>query len=388
MRARGAELVHTLVAMLRRTLLTLFVVVLALALPVGAHAKTTDKQVAAAALKLQRAKGGPPGLFLQVFRRGTGHVYWIGRRDRKKAGGPDLGDKMRIASMTKAITGAIALRAVQSKRLSLDDTVGKWLPDMPLAWHPVTIRQLMNHTSGIPDYTRSEGFANQFSTAPKATVLPATLIDWVRTSPMNFPAGSAYAYSNTDNILVGLIVEKIYGKPYGKLVRDLVTKPLGMIDTKLPTGTSIARPTIRGYVVDGKNYEDVTTALSPSGAWASGGLVSTPNDMATFFGTLLQPGYFSSSVKNAQRTWVPGGQSSPAGPGSNSAGLSLFRYKTRCGIVYGHTGSFPGYTQFAAASKDGSVVVTSTLNISDPAPKLLKQLRELQTKAVCLGFKR
>ena len=82
-------------------------------------------------------------------------------------------------------------------------------------------------------------------------------------------------------------------------------------------------------------------------------------------------------------TFWPGGASSPPGPGKNSAGLALFRYQTRCGTVYGHTGNFPGYVQFAAATADGSRAVTTSLNIPAPTGKLLAQLRRVQTTAVC-----
>ena len=81
--------------------------------------------------------------------------------------------------------------------------------------------------------------------------------------------------------------------------------------------------------------------------------------------------------------WWPGGESSPPGPGKNSAGLALFRYQTRCGTVYGHTGNFPGYVQFAAATANGRRAVTTTLNIPAPTGTLLEQLRRVQTTAVC-----
>jgi D-alanyl-D-alanine carboxypeptidase len=80
---------------------------------------------------------------------------------------------------------------------------------------------------------------------------------------------------------------------------------------------------------------------------------------------------------------VKGGRSSPPGPGANSAGLAVFRYRTKCGTVYGHTGNFPGYVQFAAASRDGSRAVTTSLNIPAPTGKLLARLRAVQQTAVC-----
>ena len=77
------------------------------------------------------------------------------------------------------------------------------------------------------------------------------------------------------------------------------------------------------------------------------------------------------------------GSSSPAGPGTNSAGLAIFRYQTRCGTVYGHTGNFPGYVQWAAATADCRRSVTTSLNIAAPTGPLLAQLRSVQASAVC-----
>ena len=80
---------------------------------------------------------------------------------------------------------------------------------------------------------------------------------------------------------------------------------------------------------------------------------------------------------------MPGGESSPPGPGDNSAGLAVFRYRTKCGTVYGHTGNFPGYVQFAAATRHGGRAVTTSLNIPAPTGALLAQLRAMQQTAVC-----
>jgi D-alanyl-D-alanine carboxypeptidase len=129
--------------------------------------------------------------------------------------------------------------------------------------------------------------------------------------------------------------------------------------------------------------QDVSEFLSPSGAWASGAIVSTPQNLNAFIRADLGLRFFPRVQQAEQMDWWPGGESSPPGPGKNSAGLALFRYQTKCGTVYGHTGNFPGYTQFAAATADGSAAVTTSLNIPAPTGKLLAQLRKVQTDAVC-----
>ena len=114
-----------------------------------------------------------------------------------------------------------------------------------------------------------------------------------------------------------------------------------------------------------------------------GAIVSTPNELNTFIRAYLGRRFFPASLQRRQLRFVAGGQSSPPGPGKNSAGLAIFRYRTGCGTVYGHTGNFPGYVQFAAASRDGRRAVTTSLNIPAPTGKLLASLRAMQKTAVC-----
>ena len=243
---------------------------------------------------------------------------------------------------------------------------------------------MLNHTSGLPDYTRSAGFRTQFTENPRGVVSPRTIIGWVEGDPLQFTPGEQYAYSNTDNIVIGLIAEQVSGASYANLLRSFVFSPLGLRHTTFPTAITLPRPFIHGYVVDGAAPPvDVSTSLSPSGAWASGAIVSTPRDLNTFIRGYLGGRLFPASVQRRQLRFVPGGRSSPPGPGKNSAGLAVFRYQTKCGTVYGHTGNFPGYVQFAAASRDGRRSITTSLNIPAPTGTLLARLRAAQTTAVC-----
>ena len=246
------------------------------------------------------------------------------------------------------------------------------------------MRELLNHTSGVPDYTQSKAFAKHAASDPRGYVSPTEIIGWVRRDPLAFRPGSRYEYSNTDNIIVGLIAQSITHTPYPALVRRLVIRPAGLSQTTFPTRRiRLPVPFIHGYdVTPGQAPADVTTFLSPSGAWASGAIVSTPADLGAFIRADLGLKFFGAAQQHQQMRFVRG-SSSPAGPGINAAGLGLFRYTTRCGTVYGHTGNFPGYTQFAAATADGSRSVTTTLNIPAPTGKLLARVRAMQGKAVC-----
>jgi D-alanyl-D-alanine carboxypeptidase len=358
---------------------------LGLALSVGtAAAKTTDAQVLKGLEGLVTSPGGPPGAIATLYRDGKLTTLSTGRADNKKAAKPRATDHMRIASVAKAFSGAVALNLVRSGQLSLDDTIEGVLPTLPKAWGKVTLSELLNHTSGVPDYTQSEAFFKHAGTKPLAYVPPREIIGWVEKEPLVFKPGSKYEYSNTDNIVVGLMVEAVTKQSYTNELQKIVLGPAKLTQTTLPSTVKLPKPFIHGYEVPPEKEEvDVSEVLNPSGAWASGAIVSTPQNLNAFIRADLGLEFFDKAEQEQQMKWWPGGESSPPGPGKNSAGLALFRYQTKCGTVYGHTGNFPGYTQFAAATADGSAAVTTSLNIPAPTGKLLAQLRKVQTDAVC-----
>jgi D-alanyl-D-alanine carboxypeptidase len=350
----------------------------------SASAAPTSADVQRGLERLVDAPAGPPGAIATMYRDGRLTVLRAGQADVKRRRAPRPTDHMRIASVAKAFSGAVALNLVRAGKLDLDDTIAQRLTGMPAAWGSVTVRQMLNHTSGLPDYTQSKGFVEQAKNDPRGYVPPQTVIDWVRADPLQFSPGSSYEYSNTDNIVVGLIAQAVSGETYSEALERIVFGPARLRQTSLPSKAALPKPFIHGYFVSpDEKPEDVSTLLSPSGAWASGAIVSTPKDLNTFIRSYLGLEFFDRAQQREQMNFVPGGESSPPGPGKNSAGLALFRYRTKCGTVYGHTGNFPGYVQWAAASADGRRAVTTSFSIPAPEGKLLAQLRNLQTTAVC-----
>jgi D-alanyl-D-alanine carboxypeptidase len=350
-----------------------------------ATAKTTDAEVLKGLEGLVTSPGGPPGAIATLYRDGKLTTLSTGRADIKKSTKPRATDHMRIASVAKAFSGAVALHLVREGKLGLDDTIATVLPTLPSAWGQVTLEELLHHTSGVPDYTKSDGFIKQAETDPRGYVSPQKVISWVAKDPLVFKPDSKYEYSNTDNIVVGLMVEAVTGATYTDNLQQIVFGPTKLTQTSLPTKIKMPPPFIHGYlpVTATEGAEDFSELLNPSGAWASGGIVSTPQNLNAFIRADLGLKFFDRAQQQQQMSWWAGGESSPPGPGKNSAGLALFRYQSRCGTVYGHTGSFPGYAQFAAATADGTRAVTTTLNIAAPTGRLLAQLRRVQAAAVC-----
>ncbi|MEU6003682.1 serine hydrolase domain-containing protein [Streptomyces sp. NPDC047197] len=336
--------------------------------------------------ELTTAPGGPPGAIAVLERGSRTEVYRAGVAKTGTGRPIKATNHMRIASTAKAYSGAVALRLVDRRELRLNDTIGKVLPRLPRAWHRVTLRQLLNHTSGLPDFSANPEFLALVTKNPRHHFDSRRLLDFVADEPLSFRPGARYTYSNSDNIAVALMAEAATDCRYEDLLAQLVYHPLRLRDTSLPQGYRMPEPYMHGYdVTPSDPPEDVSEVLSASGVWASGGIISTPKDMTAFIRGYAGGKLISDRTRRQQRKWV-NGASEPAGPGKNKAGLAIFRYTTRCGVVYGHTGNFPGYTQLIAATPDGkrSLTVSLTTQINKTnKPELLERLRTVEENFVC-----
>jgi D-alanyl-D-alanine carboxypeptidase len=358
-------------------------------------AQPADAALDRALQRLVSMPGGPPGVIASVQRGGELAVHTAGYADVATKRLPRASDRMRVASVAKAFSGGVALSLVSKGVLSLDDTIGTRLPSLPIAWHAVTLRQLLDHTSGLPDFTASPTFRKAVTASLKVAPPPGRLLGFVRAEPLNFAPGTEYRYSNSDNIAVGRMVEAATGHSYAAELQAQVARPLGLTHTTLPRGPELPSPYIHGYELgSGGKLEDVSKIFASGWAWASGGIVLTPANLNSFIRGYVGGKLFKPNVQSQQRRFVSGGGSEPPGPGNNSAGLALFRYQTRCGTVYGHTGNTFGFTQFAAASSNGSRSTTVSINLQrtqdskGQAAAVFRALRQAELLAVCAALAR
>ena len=340
--------------------------------------------------RLVATDGGPPGAIAVVQRKGDRRrVIKAGYGNLTPQERPHAQDHMRIASVAKAFSAAVALSLVEDGLLTLDTTIGQRLPDLPAAWHGVTLRQLLQHTSGVPDYTQDPDFQSFYGANPQADIPPRALLDFVADEPLGFVPGSEYRYSNSDNIIVGLMAEAATGTPYATLLQTQIYAPLGLKGTSLPNTSAIPDPFLHGFDISfGSPPEDISNVLNPSGAWASGGILSTPADLNRFIRGYVGGKLFGKAQRVEQFDFSVRGNSDPPGPGSNFAGLGIFKYNSNCGTVFGHTGSFPGYTQFAVASRSGKASATVSINtvVLPDEPAVFKQLIRAERHAVCFAL--
>lgn len=327
-----------------------------------------DRALDHALRRLVQRPDGPPGAIAVIKRGRHRQVHTAGLADPKTGAKMGAGKRMRIASVSKGFSGAVSLSLVDEGVLSLNDTIGERLPYLPRAWHRVTLRELLAHTSGLPDFFTSKRFLAAATRSPAHAPPPRRLLEFVAKQPLRFTPGSEYEYSNSDNIAVGLMVEQATGVSYERALRLRVADPLGLSATRMASGILLPTPFIHGYAPGGSNgLKDVSEQVAFGGwAWASGGMVSTQGNLTRFVRAYVGGSLFGGKARRQQYRFVRGGRSEPPGPGANSAGLGLFRYRTRCGTVFGHTGAILGYTQLIAATRRAHRSLTVSINIGAP----------------------
>ncbi|MEU9702623.1 serine hydrolase domain-containing protein [Streptomyces sp. NPDC047981] len=327
--------------------------------PVVGH---RDPALQALADKVVAAPNPNPGAFLLARDGRTDRFGAAGLADRATGAPMATELKFRSGSVTKTFTATVVLQLVAERRLRLDDTVQHLLPDQvrtdnALSGAPITVRQLLNHTSGLSDYL--DGLLPHFRGIdqywPREQLIGIGLGE-----PRYFPTpGTRFRYSNTNYLLLDLIVERITDRDLRTNLERRVLEPLGLRDTSYP----LARTVIDGAHVHGyadvspllPNAPDATrfdvTALSPSEAGASGALVTTASDLAHFYRALLQGRLLPETLLRAMVTdTVPATGSAPP---VVAYGLGLYVYATECGPAYGHGGAAPGYLTFALNTRDG-----------------------------------
>jgi D-alanyl-D-alanine carboxypeptidase len=258
----------------------------------------------------------------------------------------------RVASVTKPFVATVVLQLVAEGRLSLSDTVERWLPGILAYGDQVTVRQLLDHTSGVPDY-EAIGLRTLYGSRPGRFRVwtPQELVALVADQPPDFPPGTAWRYSNTGYVLAGMIVEAATGHKLGQELARRIFRPLGLRDTFFPVNApGLPGPRSRGYSLPLGAEEGPLldfTIFNPSVAWGSGNLISNLGDLERFFRALLGGRLLPPRLLAAMTTPVPTGR-----PGFGY-GLGLRVIETPAGRLLGHEGAIPGFNNIVLSTKDG-----------------------------------
>jgi D-alanyl-D-alanine carboxypeptidase len=284
-----------------------------------------------------------------------------------RAMGPN--DQFRIASLTKTFVAAVVLQLVAEHKITLDQPIAGLLPEPVPNAEQITVRELLNHTSGLVDYSDSPGFD------PGAEYTPAQLIALGVAQAPYFAPGTGFHYSSTNYIVLGEIVDQLTGHRIQDEVRSRLINRLHLSGTTFPTSTTIAPRQAHGYVFDvplpprSGPAIDVTTRTSASAAGAAAGMVGTANDVDRFLGALLGGRLFPRTLLAEMERPTPGSDAffAAAGLPGVSYGLGLMIASVPGGTIYGSLGDIDGYFSVVMQFGDRDVALlmnTDSLQVS------------------------
>ncbi|MET9259904.1 serine hydrolase domain-containing protein [Amycolatopsis sp. NPDC004079] len=299
---------------------------------------------------------GATGVQIRAVRDGHSRTVTAGvsELDTRKPVSPT--GRFRIGSTTKSFVATVVLQLVAERRLGLDAPVERYLPGLLPRGSEITVRMLLQHTSGLYNYLRTISLEDaDLEKIRYQHHSPESLVAIAAARPLDFPPGSRFSYSNTNYVVLGMLIERTTGHAWGDEAAKRILRPLGMRETVIPGDrTRIPGRHAHGYQEMNGKLVDVTE-LNPSVAGASGEMISTTADLDKFThalaaGRLVPPALLAQMTTPRSAT--------------EEYGLGVQTRTTPCGIpVFGHTGGIPGYGTIAFTSADGKRRVEASLTL-------------------------
>ncbi|WP_406215993.1 serine hydrolase domain-containing protein [Streptomyces canus] len=331
----------------------------------GGH-DATRKAVRAA------VKDGVPGVTLTAKDGGSTWSTTAGVGNLKTQAPRSADDRYRVGSITKTFVSTVLLQLEAEGRLSLDDSVEKWLPGVVDGnghdGSRITVRQLLNHTSGIFNYTADETFGRTyflkdgFFEHRYDTNTPEQLVAVAMAHQPDFAPGTSWNYSNTNYVVAGMVIQQVTGRSYGEEIRHRIIDPLHLTATSVPgTRVTVPQPSSRAYsklaqTATGPTYD--VTRLNPSLASSAGEMISDSVDLDRFYAALLKGRLLPPKQLKEMKSTV-----AVEGIPNAGYGLGLMDRKLSCGVhVWGHDGGIHGSSSVAVTTADGRHSVAFNFN--------------------------
>ncbi|MFF8863891.1 serine hydrolase domain-containing protein [Streptomyces sp. NPDC015139] len=347
--------------------------------PVAAALPAPDTAGLAAVLRTA-VNQGAPGALARIDDQGRTYRSTQGVADRVTGRAIAADDRFRVGSVTKTFSAVVLLQLVDEKKLTLDAPVNRYLPGL-LPDDRITVRQVLGHRSGLYDYT-NDMFAESvsgFEAVRKKVYTYRQLVALSLKKPRTNAPGAAYAYSNTNFVVAGLLIEKLTGHSVRTEYEKRVFEPLGLRDTfYVHPDTTIPGRYARGYLTPDTAGGQLVDATAQTVSWAqsAGAIISSARDLNTFYSALLGGRLMSSARLAEMERFTPVNS-------TTAYGLGLRRRDLSCGVsVYGHTGAVQGYYTYAFATKDGSRSITAVADTSNNG-KVLDTLAGTLNAAFC-----
>jgi D-alanyl-D-alanine carboxypeptidase len=269
----------------------------------------------------------------------------------------------QLASVTKPFTATAVMVLVEEGKLGLDEEISKQLADLPKTWKSVTVRQLLNHTSGIKNYAAVRAFHK----TPSKDYTHREILDFVANEPLEFAPGDKWEYSNTGYILLGMLIERVSGKTYGDFLAGRIFEPLGMMQTRVNDLRAIIPNRAQGYDSKGgvlRNGE----YLSPSQPFAGGMLVSSVSDLVKWDASLETEKLLKKSSLEQMVTPTETKKGEAAG-----YGFGWYVEKVNGRRLIAHGGGLPGFSAQISRFVDDKLTVIVLTNASNGHPGDLAQ---------------
>ncbi|UED87240.1 serine hydrolase domain-containing protein [Streptomyces profundus] len=328
---------------------------------------------------------GAVGVFAEVTSPGAGASARAGTADPGTGRPMPWDGGFRIGSVTKTFTATIVLQLVGEGELSLEDTVGQWLPEVVRGSDYdgglITVRDLLRHTSGLPEagpeipaLHSAEGYrAERFR-----TYSPEELVRLAMRHPPAFPPGTDWGYSNTNYVLAAMIIQEVTGRSWAREVDERIIQPLDLSDTVVPGAFPfVPGPHARAYASFGTETDTDVTVLNPSMAVGAGSIISTAQDLNRFHTALLGGDLLAPARLDEMTT------TTPAPALGVRYGLGLAEIPLSCGgEFFGHFGELLGYHTWVGVTRDGTRSATVYVT-SDGGEDTQEAMRTLVDRELC-----
>ena len=318
----------------------------------------------------------------------------VGVSDRAAKTSMKPNDRMLAGSVGKTYAAALAMQLIKEGKIDPDAKIsiylGRefWFKRLPNA-NEITVRQLMNHTSGLVRYEFKDQFTKDLTADPGRAWKPTELISYIFDTKAPFAAGNGWDYSDTNYIVLGMVIEKVTGKKYYDLVRSRILKPLKLSDT-LPSDKRKIKGLIQGYAGPNNPFggkdEVISTKgefiINPQFEWTGGGMASTSEDLALWAKSMYEGKAFPPDLVQAMLEGVR----APMLGREAKYGLGVIIRPTRIGKSYGHSGFFPGYMTDMMYFPDHKLAVAVQVNTSVPRDlgmplgRILVEIAEIAVK--------
>ncbi|MFF4582489.1 serine hydrolase domain-containing protein [Streptomyces sp. NPDC001373] len=308
---------------------------------------------------------GAPGALARIAEGGRALSATAGVSDKVTGAAMDTRARFRIGSVTKTFSTVVLLQLVDEKKIELDTPVNHYLPGL-LPDDRITVRHLLTHRSGLSDYTNAmfDKTVPGFEAVRNKVFSYQELMNLSLAEPRTTEPGASYQYSNTNFVVVGMLIEKATGKPVAKEYERRIIKPLRLRDTAyVHPGTEIAGLHTHGYLTPDEAGAPLVDSTEQTVSWAqsAGAMISSPADLSTFMSALVGGKLVAPKLLDEMLVMTPTDAAK-----TRFYGLGLRRYDLSCGTsVYGHTGTVQGFYTYAFTTRDGRRSLTAMANTSN-----------------------